>query len=129
MSALVGLTQAEIDRSKLLPRIQVLQTQASKFQVSSNNVLIGQSLTNVPTSGVTGAVCLGGGNKTGLVSNELVLGHNCAPAGVAGRISFGNACEAVHGSFAAPAANPQAYLKIKHNGTLYYVPMYTTVPS
>ncbi len=69
----------------------------------------------------TGAVIIGNGTGADAaaypdVPNScIMIGNGCVPPPVVGRIAFGNQCEAVHGSFAVPNVNPQAYIKIQYN--------------
>lgn len=81
----------------------------------------------------TGAICIGSRciqtGSTGTYS--INLGHQCAGGDTtSGRLHMGAFSEAPHGSFSMPNAGvPEAYLKVKWNGTLYYIPAFTTVPS
>ncbi len=82
----------------------------------------------VPTEGY---ICLGAECAlTGTVVNRSVqIGRQCAAAGAVGRLAWGNAMETPHGSFAMPNGGvPEAYIKMEWNGTLYYLPAFTTAP-
>ena len=76
---------------------------------------------------------LGGlaGASSGMNTYEILLGYGTQPSNVSGRLSIGGSnIEAVHGSFTMPNSGvPQAYIKIKWGGTLYYIPAFTTVPT
>lgn len=79
-------------------------------------------------------VCVGykAGNPLGpstIADYEVLIGSGCAPSNVTGRLGFGGHMEAPHGSFAMPnSGTPEAYLKMEWNGTLYYIPAFTSVP-
>lgn len=95
-----------------------------------HNTFIGRRAGLNAASTATYCTFLGGSAGSGCtVTRAVCIGRACAAPAVAGRLCFGDTMEAVHGSFAVPAANPQAYIKIAWNGTLYYIPAYTTVPA
>ncbi|MEE8403650.1 MAG: hypothetical protein V3R93_07845, partial [Candidatus Hydrothermarchaeaceae archaeon] len=70
------------------------------------------------------------GLMNGNVPDRTVhIGGQCDAAGAVGRLAFGNAMETPHGTFAMPNSGvPEAYIKMEWNGTLYYIPAFTTAP-
>lgn len=72
--------------------------------------------------------CLGA-SQTGVPNaSEVMIGRGCTAAGVTGKLSFGNAMEAVAATATAGAAtlpaNPVAFIPIRWNGTDYRFPVY-----
>lgn len=73
-------------------------------------------------------VCLGAAQTGVPAANEVMIGYRCAASTVAGRLSFGNAMEAVAGAANAGAAalpaTPQAFMPLNYNGVAYKIPLY-----
>lgn len=72
--------------------------------------------------------CLGSAQTGVPNASEVMIGKSCAAAGVTGRLSFGNAMEAVAAAATAGAAvlpaAPQAFMPINYNGVAYKIPLY-----
>jgi hypothetical protein len=62
-----------------------------------------------------------GAGATASSADEIMIGRACAPASVAGRLSFGAHMEAV-GAGAAFPANYTAKIPISYNGVAYFLP-------
>lgn len=83
---------------------------ANVAQLANNLTCVGAAQTGVPAAG------------------EVMIGNACAASTVAGRLSLGNAMEAVAGAANAGAAvlplTPQAFMPINYNGVAYKIPLY-----
>jgi hypothetical protein len=97
--------------------------------LGTDDVVIGGRTfpTNVAPLNIN-VTCLGA-VQTGVPNaSEVMIGRACTAAGVTGRLSFGNAMEAIAatataGAAALPAA-PAGFLVIRHNGTVRKLPVY-----
>jgi hypothetical protein len=73
-------------------------------------------------------VCIGSSQSGVPAASEVMIGQGCVASGVAGRLSFGNAMEAIAATATAGAAvlpaTPAGFLVISWNGTLYKIPVY-----
>lgn len=82
--------------------------------VNDYSISIGQSCTN------SGASLVG--------SYSISLGASCAVDSTSGRLNFGSSMEAIQTTATAGVqtlpSNPAGFMRVKHNGTLYKIPLY-----
>lgn len=97
--------------------------------MGSNSVVIGSETFTANVAALNSSIVCVGHGQTGVPNaSEVMFGNLCAAAGVTGRLSFGNAMEAIAatataGAAALPAA-PAGFLVIRHNGTVRKLPVY-----
>lgn len=87
-----------------------------------------RSFAAVVTTLPSNFTCIGSRQTGTPLASEVMIGRGCVAAGVTGRLSFGNAMEAIAatataGGAALPAA-PSGFLVISHNGTIRKIPVY-----
>lgn len=97
--------------------------------LGTDDVVIGARTFVVNTAALNANLVCIGSAQTGIpAASEVMIGRGCAASTVAGRLSFGNAMEAVAGAANAGAAalpaTPQAFMPLNYNGVAYKIPLY-----
>ena len=108
----------------------ILGNNISTGVLGASNILIGNDITT-PTAATTNTVIIGGDLQGATVPPDgaILIGKGVNTQN-ANLLQIGGATLGdVHGTFAFPQANPQAYIKLYYKGTLYYVPAFTTEPA
>lgn len=97
--------------------------------LGSDGVVIGAVAFSANVAPLNANLTCLGARQTGVPNtSEVMIGKSCAAAGVTGRLSFGNAMEAVAAAATAGAAvlpaAPVAFIPISWNGVNYKIPVY-----